>query len=74
MRVLVLCCAYGLISLSSWLFPTVLICNVFEDFYFRQSCGCFNFSIAVFRLLPVGFVCSQAHILSKLSVSMVSSH
>jgi hypothetical protein len=43
------------------------------DFYFCQSCGCYNFSIDVFLLLPVGFICSQAHILNKPSVSMVSS-
>jgi hypothetical protein len=43
------------------------------DFYFCQSCGCFNFFIAVFLLLPAGFICSWAHILNKLSVSMVSS-
>jgi hypothetical protein len=46
----------------SYCFFMVLICGVFKALFFN-SCGVFNFSIAIFLLLLVSLFCSQVHIL-----------
>jgi len=55
-----LCHICGPISLSSWLFLRFLICGLIQ-----VSLVVFNFSIAVFLLLPLDQNCSQVHILTS---------
>ena len=50
----------------------VLIFGVFQVYFFSLVFF-FNFSAALFVLLPVDFICSQARNLNELNVSMVPS-
>jgi len=59
-----LCYVCGLISLSSWLFLWLSICGLVQVL-FLSFVVIFNFSIAIYLLLPLGQICSQTHILTS---------
>jgi hypothetical protein len=50
-------------GLSSWLFLWFLTCGVVQVLVFSLVVN-FNFSIAIFLLLPLDQICSQVHILT----------
>jgi hypothetical protein len=57
-----LCYVCGLISVSSWLFIWFSLLLIGPGFIFEPVV---NFSVAVFLLLPMDWICSQVHILTS---------
>jgi len=63
-----LCHVCSLIILSSWLFFYGFYFVDWSRFYFLVFLLIFNYSVAIFLLLPSDKICSQVHILRSYCI------